>query len=46
MRLDFDGVGLTSLDVEKYEAAKESIAKVKAKLYFEGLKLNAEKGNA
>ena len=46
MRLDFDGVGLTSLDVEKYEAAKESIAKVKATLYFEGLKLNAGKGNA
>lgn len=45
MRLDLSGVGLTSLEVEKYEASKEGIAKVKATLYIEGMKLAAGKGN-
>lgn len=46
MRIDLDGVGLTSLEVEKYEAQKEAIARVKANLYIEGFKLNPGHGTA
>ena len=46
MRVDLDGVGLTSLEPEKYEAHKESIARVKATLYLEGMHLKSGKGTA
>jgi phage tail-like protein len=46
MRLELDGVGLTSLEVEKYEAMKEGIARVKATLYVTGLKLVSGSGTA
>jgi phage tail-like protein len=46
MRIEFTGVGLTSLDIEKYEAGKDAVAKVKASFYVEGMTLKTGKGNA
>ncbi len=46
MRIELDGVGLTSLEIEKYEAAKEGIARVKATLYVETIRLVSGKGTA
>ncbi len=46
MRLDLDNVGITSIDIEKYEAAKESMARIKVALYVEGMKLDRGPGNA
>jgi phage tail-like protein len=45
MRLEFTGVGLTNLDIEKYEAGKEATAKVKASFYVEGMTLKPGQGN-
>jgi phage tail-like protein len=44
MKIELTGVGLLSLEVEKYEASKESIARVKATLYVEGMKLSGGEG--
>jgi hypothetical protein len=44
MRIEFAGAGLTSLEIEKYEAGKESLAKVKATLYMESITLKAGNG--
>jgi hypothetical protein len=46
MRIELDRVGLTSLEVEKYEAHKEGIAKVKATLYIGSMKLVSGQGTA
>ncbi len=44
MRVEFTGVGLTGLEIEKYEAGKEGVAKVKASFYVEGMTLKTGKG--
>jgi len=46
MHLELGGVGLTSLEVDKYEAQKEGLARVKATLYVESMKLVSGKGTA
>jgi hypothetical protein len=46
MRLNFFEVGLTNLEVERYEAGKEDVAKVKATLYFERMELLRGSGNS
>jgi phage tail-like protein len=46
MRLEIGGVSLLSLEIEKYEAGKDGIAKVKAALNVESVKLVAGKGNS
>jgi phage tail-like protein len=46
MRVEFGGVSLVSLEIEKYEASKEGIARVKATLNTETMKLVAGLGNA
>lgn len=46
MRLDLSGVGLTSLEIDKYEAHKEGIARAKAVLYVEGITLKPGQGTA
>jgi phage tail-like protein len=45
MRLNLDGVGLLNLEVERYEAGKEQIARVKATLFVETMQLQAGAGN-
>jgi tail tube protein gp19 len=44
MRIDFDGVSLLSLDIDKLEAGREAIAQVKATLNIEGIKLSTGQG--
>jgi phage tail-like protein len=46
MRVDLQNVGLASLEIEKYEAGKEGIARVKATLWVEALTVNPGKGTA
>ena len=46
MRIEMDRIGLLGLETEKYEAAKEGIAKVKATLYVGSMKLVSGSGNA
>ena len=46
MRLELDGVGITSLEFDKYEAAREGIARVKAVCYVEAMRLVPGLGNA
>jgi hypothetical protein len=45
MRLNLDGVGLLNLEVERYEAGKEQIARAKATLFVEGMTLQSGAGN-
>jgi len=45
MRLNLDGVGLLNLQVDKYEAGKEQIARAKATLFVESMTLQAGAGN-
>ena len=44
MRIEFSGVSLLSVELDKYEAHKEGIATAKATLNLETLKLTAGKG--
>ncbi len=46
MRLELHNVGLSSLEIEKYEAGKEAISRVKATLWVETMTLNPGKGTA
>jgi phage tail-like protein len=46
MRLEFAGVSLASLDIEKYESKKNGMAKVQATLNVEAMKLVPGEGNA
>jgi phage tail-like protein len=45
MRLDLDGVGLTALEFDKHEAAKEGIMRVKASLFVKSITLATGDGN-
>jgi phage tail-like protein len=44
MTLHLDNVGITSLEFDKLEAHKEGIARVKATLYVESIRLETEQG--
>lgn len=46
MHIELGGVGLTSLEIDKYEAQKEGVARVKATLYVESMKLVSGQGTA
>jgi phage tail-like protein len=46
MRLDLENVGLSSLEIDKYEAGKEAISRVKATLWIETMHLQPGKGTA
>jgi hypothetical protein len=46
MTIHLDGVGLTNLDVENYEAGKLQMARIRATLYVERMSLVIGKGNS
>jgi hypothetical protein len=46
MRVEFEGLCILNLDIEKYEARKESISRVKAVMSMEGLTLKPGSGVA
>ncbi len=46
MRVEFDGVSLAGLEVDKYDATKKQIANITATLNIERMKLVPGKGNA